>query len=417
MNNFHSLINRAWRPVLVSLFILGILAGGTLTHAQEAPEVPRLSIGPWTGVAHASGTATTSGSGVDFVWNGSFRGNLSIIAEDETSVRGTWTSRGASQNVVTASGEDGRIDADLTFSGTGSISGSPEILLLNGTSTSTGTATVSSSQGSITNPVGNESEIGTIQVNIVHAQCDEAYGDWVWAIEQQFEEQGFLAELDGSFMAVREETEIQDQLEALAMAIWEGSPPPVVESPLFDMIGEYILEINAFIDEYPNWSMDDVMNLMAWAEFFLNELRNLRSCDLKFFGEDNVEYFVTALTFQVQQLIIGATDIDGLDGSDILQLMEVASRVGAFGPGAPNPFEAVQAEEALRLAAQEILEANLDPEDNRIIANEDTIPAMLTGAIMDWTFFVGGLTYNARETYGTIGQDWQADANQPGGGS
>ncbi len=240
------------------------------------------------------------------------------------------------------SGQDAQINADLAFSGVGTIGGSPEILQLDGSSRSTGSVTISASEGSYTAPVDNESVVPTLQAKIQHAQCDEAYGDWVWALEQEFGNQGFRAELGGSFMAVRNETDVQDQLYQLAQSFFEGQPPEEGDSPLFNMLGEYLSNINAFIDQYPDWSMDTVMNNLSWAEFFINELRNLQPCDEKFFGEDNVEYFITALTFQVQQLIIGGANLDSLDGSGVFQLMEVAARVGAFGPGASNPFEAVR---------------------------------------------------------------------------
>lgn len=72
--------------------ILVILAGSTQTHAQTPseppPEVSYLSIGPWTGMAHASGVATTSGQGVDFLYDGTIQANLAIDARDETIVEG-----------------------------------------------------------------------------------------------------------------------------------------------------------------------------------------------------------------------------------------------------------------------------------------------------------------------------------------
>ena len=210
-------------------------------------------------------------------------------------------------------------------------------------------------------------------------------------------------------MAVRNETDIQDQLESLAQSIRDGAPPENVKSPLFEMIGELLSRVNAFIEQYPDWSMDDVMDALAWSEMLINELRNLRPCDIKLFGEENVELYISALTYQVQQLIMGGANLQDVDGNDVFQLMEVATRVGAFGPGAHNPSEAVEAEEALRQAAERILEAHMD-QDGEIFVTEDTVKAMLTGAIMGWTFWVDGVAYDARETYGTIGRSWQEDA-------
>lgn len=181
------------------LFILAIVTGWTQTHAQAPPEVSYLSSGPWTGVAQASGVATTFTLGIDFLYDGVVKANLKIVAENEASVGGQWTHYGSANNLITGnvSGQQATIDADLLFSGSGTIGGSPEILLLDGSSRSTGSATVSASQGSFTNPVDNESVVPNLQVKIQHAQCDEAYGDWVWALEQEFENQGFRAELEG----------------------------------------------------------------------------------------------------------------------------------------------------------------------------------------------------------------------------
>lgn len=410
-------LHRAWRLGVVFVLILSTLISSGPARAQEGPEVPRLSIGPWSGVAHAAGIATAQPSGLDFLWDGSVRADLDIDVHDETSVTGEWTHQGSADFTITGTveGRQARIDADLAFSGPGTVSGTPEELMLNGTTHNTGTVTASTSQGSFTTSVDSQSEIPTLQVKVTHAICDEAYGDWVWAIEQEFEEEGFSADLSGAFMVVRGGSEIQDQLRQLSESILGEEAPEETRSPLFEMITEYLKFANDLVDAWPNWNMDLVMDTLSWGEKFLNQLRNLRPCDKRFFGEDLVEHFANGLTFHIQQLIIGGAGLEEVSGDDVFKMMEVATRVGAFGPGAANPAEAVRSEEALRQAAQDILEANLDPSDNRIFINDDTQKVMLTGAIMGWTFVVGGEEYDARATYAESGLSESEDNGQTEG--
>ena len=158
MNRFHQLLYYIRRFWVGLICIFTILAGGTQTHAQAPSEPPaevrHLSVGPWTGVAQAAGQATTSGEGVNFLYNGTIQANLEIVVLDENSVEGQWTHNGTADNLVTGNigGQDAQIDMDLEFSGAGTIGGSPEILQLDGTSRSTGSATISATEGSFTSP-------------------------------------------------------------------------------------------------------------------------------------------------------------------------------------------------------------------------------------------------------------------------
>ncbi len=159
-----------------------------------------------------------------------------------------------------------------------------------------------------------------------------------------------------------------------------------------------------------------MLDIAARTEAFLAELRNLTECDERLFGEDNVEVFLDGLTFVLQGLIIGSP-ASAYSSHDFQNLVHIAVRNGALGPGAPNPAQAVNAETALIHAGEAILEANLDPADNRIFVNDDTTRVMATGAAMGWAFTVGGNTYDARGTYeGALGDTWQESAPATGDG-
>jgi hypothetical protein len=414
MDHHHAWTSRAWRLGIVLPLVMAAFLQGSPAGAQDGPETPHLSLGPWSGVGEASGAATASVAGAKVTWDGPVRADLNVNVEGDTNVSGQWSHQGSAIMTIDGSfqGHQAHLNGDLTFSGPGTVGGDSQVLTLDGTSHTVGTVTASSGQGSASFPVDTQDTIPTMKVTIQFAECDEAYGNFVWAVEQAFQGIGFSTDLQGSLMLERDTKPIQEQMKQLEGIFAGGPAPESTNSPLFDAIAHYVADVNALTEAWPNWSMDQVMDDLAKAEEFLNTLRNLRPCVKRFVGEDNVEYFAQALTFQIQQLIIGGSQLEDLTGDNAFKLMQVATRVGAFGPGASNPAQAVKAEEALRTGCERILEQNVDPSSGLIKINEDTQKAMLTGAIMDWSFDVAGLSYSARDTYRRTGYDWQQDGKE-----
>lgn len=411
MERFQTWISRAWRLAVVLPLLMGGLLRGSPAGAQDAPDTPQLEYGPWSGSGQASGVATASQAGMDMTWDGSVTVDLNLSVSSDGPVDGSWSHQGSATMTMDGSiaGHKAHADADTTFSGPGTVGGDNQVLSLAGSSHTTGTIRVESGGKASSFPIGTTDAIPTMKVTILFAECDEAYGDFQWAVEQAYQGVGLSSDLDGSMMLVRNTSEIQDQLKQLQTLFTGGNPDPS-QSPLFNAITQYVHDVNQMVEAFPNWSMDQVMDDLAKAEQFLNTLRNLRKCEKRFFGQDNVEYFAQALTWQIQQLIIGGAGLEGLTGDAAFKLLQAGTRVGAFGPGAPNPAQAVKAEDALRQGCQHILEQNEDPNGD-IFVNEDTQKAMLVGAIMDWTYNVAGTEYPARATYEGNGYNWKEDGS------
>ncbi|MDX1691083.1 MAG: hypothetical protein R3290_08690 [Acidimicrobiia bacterium] len=404
-----------------ALLVLVLLLGAAVVPGASAQEDADqgLSIGDWEGSAEASGVAVIEAlPGVPLEWRGTVPAEFRFaVLDDPGEVVGEWRHGGEATYTLSGTIEGRNIEAvgDLTFDGSGPVSGTNSRLVLDGSTHTTGTARVTAGGREVSYPVDNTTPIPTLEVDVRATTCNEAYGDWAFAIEQEFEEQGFRVDFDGFFMAFRETEEINENMSELLEAARGEGELPETQSPLLQMSAELLQEYNAFTDQYPNWQTDQVLDLLDRTERLLNLLRNLDECEQRLFGPDNVEIFVNGLTFVIQNLAIGASGLDGLTGAAWQHLVHVAARSGALGPGAPNPAEALEAEFALQEAAEEILARNADPEDGLPLVNDETKVVMATAAAMGWELTVNGHVFDARATYEhNIGDDsWQEAA--PGG--
>ena len=416
------LVRGRGRPgALLTLAVAALLAGAV--PAQSAPsdaptdppsDAPRLSPGPWRGTAYAGGVATGQPSGVDFSWDGDISAGLSFVVSDgaDPTVDGTWAFSSNSHFVFDGRGmhaEGQHVDA-----GSGPISGTPDLLHLDGTTHSTGSVTFTAGGMTRTTPVDHTLTIPTIDVRMTRALCDEAYGDWTYPIEQLFEDNGLSASLGGYWMAFRD----TEAATAAARDVLDSLPtgqPPTSDSPLINVAGALLQRVDAFVATFPDWDLDEVLDIATQAESVVRQLRNLGPCEQRLFGADNVEQFVNGLTSAIQNLIIL-----GLEGKEIPvdafeNLTNVALRSGAIGAGAPDAAVAARAEQALKAAGERILAQHLDS-DGSLRRNDATRRVMITGMIMDWTYDVGGGSFPARETFGQAGQSWQPDGGSSGDG-
>lgn len=366
-------------------------------------ETTGLEIGPWWASASAYGTATATGEGVTVTWTGRIPAQFEFDILESGSAVGTWDHTGDGVQEVSSADIDGTVIGTLTYTGGGAVSGDNRMLVLNGSSRTVGSVVVSAQGQSLGFPVDNESTIPTLYVEITATTCDEAYGEWAYAVEAAFEDEGFTVSLDGYWVGFRGSDFVADDVEGLLDAAGMSGPdadPIESQSPLLGASAALLREYNQFVDRFPNWSTGDVIDMMERAELLLNGLRNLSDCDKRLFGEENVETFLNGLTFLIQNLIIGGAGLEGLPSDAWQHLTHIAARSGVLGPGADNPAAAVAAEQALIDAGEAILEANIDPEDGLIFINDDTHRVMGTGAAMGWSYHVAGTTYDARATYG-----------------
>lgn len=388
------------RSVAVAVAVTTVIA--TPADAQVHEELA-LEMGPWSASGEASGTATASERGVTITWQGSipaqFEFEISRTDDDAPGVAtGTWEHQGAAVMTVTVSGVSAV--GDLAFNGGGRVSGTDTSLQLSGDATTTGVV----SAGPMQLPVSNSSELPPLPLNVRAVSCDEAYGDWVFTVEQAFEDQGFTASFSGFWIAFRQTSETQGEVAAILDTFGGSSNGDVSDiesrSELVALSSTLLSEYNAFVDAFPGgWTTARVLDVAARTEALLNAWRNLTECDERLIGPDNVETYVNGLTLVVQGLIVGGAG--GVASSAWEQLAHLGARTGAFGPGASNPAEAVRAEQALIDAGEAILEANVDPADGEVFVNDDTERVMATGAAMGWDYSVNGEFLDARDTYDT----------------
>lgn len=384
------------------------MAGADAGHAGSADDVAPdnepfpLEIGPWRALGYANGTATASAEGIDIVWTGEIPAEFTFDVFDGGIAEGTWTHTGSAVMEISGNVQGQRLTAtgDLTFAGGGAVSGTNEVLQLRGSTATTGSVNVEvAGVGSRSMSISNSNPVPPLTVEVAASTCDEAYGQWVYTVEQEFAEQGFSPSFDGYWLGFRQTDDIENNIGDLLDSINDPSAEGESQSPLMVAAAQLLGEYNAFVDAQP-WTLPAVLGLGERTEQILNILRNLTDCEKRLYGEDNVETFVNGLTFIIQNLAIGSAS-GGLDlsSSDLQHLVHLATRNAALGPGAPNPAAAVAAEDALRSIGAAILEQNVDPADGRIFVNDDTRRVMAIGAAMGWTYTVAGTTYDARETY------------------
>jgi hypothetical protein len=364
-----------------------------------------LEIGPWTATGSAQGTSRASEQGITIVWTGRIPAQFEFVIDVSGTASGSWVHQGTAIQTVSGSVEGQSFEATgtLGFTGGGNVGGNNSRLTLTGSTDTRGTVVADTPAGSISIPISGTETLPTLRLDVAAVSCDEAYGEWAYTLEQAFEGEGFTASFGGYWQAIRGSDEINDNIRALVEAVFvharSGDGGELASpSPLLRMSAAILQEYNAFIDEFPGWSLDRVLDIARRTEALLAGVRNLTECDKRLFGEDSVETFFNGLTFILQGLIIGSPT-DSYSSADFQHLVHVAVRNGALGPGAPNPERAASAEAALIRAGEAILAANVDPSDNLILVNGDTLRVMATGAAMGWKYKVGSDTYDARATY------------------
>ncbi len=388
---------RILRRALLLLFLLGMLFSGGAVRAQEGGGQPGLTPGEWTATANASGVAAGSPGDMSYVWTGGVEALFQISVPTEGVATGTWAHNGSSDVVINGSlgGDPVTINAVYNFLGSeGTVTGTNRELQLLGNSQSIGSMDMTVAGQTHTAPINSTDPLPMMNVDIIHATCQEAYGNWAWTVEQVFQGVRLSADLVGVFWGFKTSPGLEEQIEGLSPPVSEsGDLPENLQGPLYTQINLYMAETEVMLSSWPAWNMDEVMQALTEAERLLNELRNLTPCEERFLDEGAIEEYSSALTFLVQQLVSRIAEEEDLRGKDILQILEVSTRVGATGSGAPNPGAAAAAENSLRQAAEGVLEANLDGETGELKANQDTIQIMLAGVINGWTYTAGEQEY------------------------
>lgn len=400
--------------------LLDAIADEAPTQAQDcAPEdfepfenllpeyVEGMELGLWVGQAGLWGTFNQDFSGSEMVWSGSIAAEFQIGISDDRSASGTWEYTGDGD--IAATVPDGDMTADQHFVGSGAVSGDSDLLVLNGTSVTTGTFTGTVNGFTISDSIDSAPTANPPhEVRVRAVACGEAYGDWTYSIEEGIEASGFNASFDGVWSAFRDDEAGAE----LARADYLSGVSTEAKN-LFALTANYILVYNQFTDDFRTWDTQSVFNFMAALEAALNAFRNFSDCDIEFFGQDNVTTAMNALTFLMQGVLVGADSVDQpLTGAEFREMLHVAVRTGAIGAAAPNPAQAVKAEQGLVDAGQRVLSGHAES-GTEIDVTEDTIEVMRLGSLMGWTYEVAGYRFPAKPVYA----EYQAAVATADGGS
>ncbi len=392
--------------LIASFFSAGVADG---LPAPRQLESRPMEIGPWWGSGLASGGGRLVQGGGTVVWSGELLVETVFDVVDTPTgsreLNGTWDHSGSATIDIDSGGSSARIE--VGFEGSGDLTGTGREIDGNGTVATRGTL---SGPGGVSIPVSTTDPI-SFRMDVGSLVCDEAYGTWVRSVEMEFRDIGYQTiGFDGFWLAFRQTDETQESIRRLADTfLGPGYDGSASLSPLLDLAAQTIREYNDFVDEFPNWDVGRVMDIMSRAEALLAALRNLSDCDLKLFGADNVELFVNGLTHAMQQLMIGLPGTEGVTSEDVVNMSQAGTRVGAVGAGARDSERAAEAEEALRKASEEILKDNIDPADNRIRVNDDTTRIMANAAAMGWEIEAGGPPESARDI-------WESTFGEPAPG-
>ncbi len=353
-----------------------------------------LELGLWKAQAGLWGTFSQDFGGASMLWDGSVEANFDFAVSDDRSAVGAWDFTGDGD--ISATLPEGDMTADQHFEGSGDVSGDSALLNLNGTSVTTGTFTATVNGFSITDSIDSSPTTNPPHpVRVRAVACGEAYGDWTYSVEDNIEAAGFNASFDGMWSAYRD----NEAGAALARADYTSGVSTEAKTA-FATVANYIVVYNQFVDDFRTWDTQSVFNFMEALEAELNNFRNFTECDIEFFGQDNVTTAINALMFLMQGLLVGSDDLDQtLTGSEFRELLHVAVRTGAIGSAAPNPVQALRAEQGLLDAGRRLLTESFDPTDLGIFVTDDTSEVVRLGALMNWTYEVEGYHYPAREVY------------------
>ena len=385
--------------VAASMLLITVSASEGLT---AEPVDDRLEAGPWTASAFARGKVQIKGQGIKVVWQLEIPAQFDFRITGTGKAIGTWRHQGSVDQVLTGRFRGRKVKgrADLALKGGGKVRGSGKKLRLNGSSRHEGDLVLTSPQGSVAFDVSQNSKIPTLRMPVIATTCDEAYGEWAYTLKQALDEQGLKGSVTGTWLAFRDTSEFRAKAKALRDSVKGGNVDTDLDSSLLVIATELIISYNQLARRYPDWPADEVSDLFKETESILNALRNLSECERTLVGEGTLERYVNALTGALQNLIVFGGAADGTTAGPLQTLVQSAIRAGAIGPGAPNPAMAVKAEDALVEMAEEVLDANLDPEDGTVLANDETRMVIATAAGPGWTLSAGDAMIDARELMG-----------------
>ncbi len=260
MNHGNSVRRRILRLGLLLLVPLRTLFSGGTVRAQEGGGHSGLTQGEWSANANASGVAAGSPGDISYVWTGGVDALFQISVPTEGVANGTWAHNGNSDVVINGNlgGEPVTINAVYNFLGSeGTVTGTSRELQLLGTTQSIGSLDMTLAGQTHTAPINSTDALPVMDVNIVRATCQEAYGNWAWTVEQVFQGVRLSADLVGVFWGFQISPGLEEQIEGLSPPVREsGDLPESLQGPLHTQINLYMAETEVMLATWPAWNMD-----------------------------------------------------------------------------------------------------------------------------------------------------------------
>ena len=317
--------------------------------------------GDWSAHGIASGVATASSDGIDITWEGWIPAlfEFTVVGDsDVASAVGEWRHWGGA--LMRLGGAQLAADAfgNVTFSGTGSVGGFADELELDGVSNTTGSVTIEANGVNLSIPVATTSTISGLAVTVEIVRCNEAYGDWVYTVEQEFQDAGFETSFDGFWFAIRDPGLADRQTRSLLSGIDATSDIAVASdsSSIIRRLNALMLsELDAVAVAVADDRTDSVIGSMGRYETLVNRWRNASPCAGSVTGQTSEPTYESAATASTLAMVELARP-GSTDSASFVNLAHIATRSGAVGFGAADEVAAATAERALIAIANAVLD-------------------------------------------------------------
>ena len=374
-------MNRRRRTLVVAT--AATLVATTAAAAPADPPPPRLEVGSWIAEAATQGSAGADIPEGRFDLTARFDFRFEFVVAADGAVTGSWDSEGVG-TLIAQVGQTATLDQ--VYNGAGTATSSGDDIVFDGSVTRTGTVTVNQ----FTQPIAAAEFVPETLVTVLGSTCEEAWGDIATSWNEQLEGGGWTPAFGGSWMAVAQDVEPDERAELL---------PGVVQ-----VLADWEAGLASLNSGNPG-SVDaaSLWNLIDRTLPILNEIRNLGECAQRFFGPDGLERWEHGLTFIVTNSIraIIMFQQPPPSGYEVLALVDAGLAAGSFGQQQFFPESGIEANDLLRVRAQEIVDgALIQPGENGsegtpcespsgcVWPSADEAAAILAGELMGWAFEV-----------------------------
>lgn len=333
--------HRRWIAPIVALGVAAASLGSAGQGAAgSAAQTAELAIGEWRGHASAIGVTRASDQGGVIIIEGTFSSDLNVSVPNQGPTTGFWNLNGQTNWDLILPGV-GQGTAFMSHSSQGEMAGDrSQISLGRSQIISSGTATLPDA-GSF--PVSSVDAFGPLDLKVVALFCDDVYGEWVLSWNTMLSGASFSPTFNGNWQARRlpADGELADLVETLMPEIND------VSQRLITAWGDAEM-----VDGVPVLPIALLADLLSDAVAISNELNMLTTCDIEYFGADNVQQWIYSFTRAVSlvtEALTVAIEREGqsfapappppslLPAADLVRWSALLAGAGAIGPGSLDP--------------------------------------------------------------------------------